>query len=595
MDKINFDGYSFYDIFTSGALTLLGHQEELNKINVFPVADGDTGTNLGSTMRSILEMSRRDESISESAKSIADAALIGARGNSGAIFAQYFHGIREFLGDRNNVSVEEMIEAFSHAVEYAYKAVLEPVEGTILTVIKVWSHTMTDEFTKMRNFIETFFAAYDRSLEALDHTRDQLEILKKSNVVDAGGKGFLIFLEGIRTYLQTGKKPKIDTIPDNVDGIGYEESHNFNETITNRYCTEALLNLKDDNADKIRQLAASFGDSVVIANNSEKMRIHVHTNNPADFFFQIKDYGDIVQQKVDDMQMQYQISNHRKYDIALVTDSSCDLPEAFMDKYQIQLVPLQLNFGPTGYLDKVTIKPEHFYKMLAKTKFYPTSSQPNIRTFQNLYSFLMSHYDKMIAIHISSRLSGTYNLSQTAAERFLLKNKTAAVIDSKQNSGAQALIVAEAAEMIDKGMTFDEIVDQINQIIPKSKIFVSVKSLDGMVRGGRVSPVKGVIAKMINLKPVISLDEEGNSELYGKGFSDKGNRKLIFKLFEEAHQTSGIKRYCVTHANNLKEAHIFEDIATKITGKKADFIYNLSPVIGAHSGTGAVSLSYIIN
>ena len=535
MNKIKFDGYSFYDIFTSGALTLLGHQEELNKINVFPVADGDTGTNLGSTMRSILEMSRRDESISEAAKSIADAALIGARGNSGAIFAQYFHGIREFIGDKKNLTVEEMIDAFAHAVEYAYKAVMEPVEGTILTVIKVWSRTMSDEFGKMRTFIETFFNAYDRSLEALDHTKEQLDILKRSNVVDAGGKGFLIFLEGIRSYLQTGKKPKIETIPDNVDGIGYEETHNFDETITNRYCTEALLNLDEENVEKIKEIAASFGDSVVIANSTEKMRVHVHTDNPADFFFKIKDYGDIIQQKVDDMQMQYQISNHRKYDIALVTDSSCDLPEEILDKYQIQMVPLQLNFGPTGYLDKVTIRPEHFYKMLAKTKFYPTSSQPNIRTFQNLYSFLMSHYDKMIAIHISSRLSGTFNLSQTAAERFLMKNKSTAVIDSKQNSGAQALIVAETAEMIDKGMEFEEIVDEINRIIPKSKILVSVKSLNGMVRGGRVSPMKGMIAKLINLKPVISLDHEGNSELYGKGFSDKGNRKLIFKLFEEAY------------------------------------------------------------
>jgi len=593
MEKQKFDGYRFYDLFTSGALTLLGHQEELNKINVFPVPDGDTGTNLGSTMRSILEMSRRDASIAESAKSIADAALIGARGNSGAIFAQYFHGIREFIGDKQHLSVDEMIEAFAHAVEYAYKAVLEPVEGTILTVIKVWSHTMSDEFSKIRNFIETFFTAYERSIEALDHTKEQLDVLKKSNVVDAGGKGFLIFLEGIKTYLKTGKKPNIQSIPDTIDGIGYEESHNYDETITNRYCTEALLSLKDDHVEEIKQIAASFGDSVVIANNSEKMRVHVHTNNPADFFYKIKDYGDIIQQKVDDMQMQYQITNHRKYNIALVTDSSCDLPEEILDQYQIQMVPLQLNFGPTGYLDKVTIQPDHFYKMLGKTKFYPTSSQPNIRTFQNLYSFLMSHYDKLIAIHLSSRLSGTFNLSQTAAERFLYKNKNATVIDSKRNSGAQALIVLEAAEMIEKGLEFDEIVDQVNQIIPKSKILVSVKNLDGMVRGGRVSPVKGLVAKLINLKPVISLDEEGNSELYGKGFSDKGNRKLIFKIFKETHEKYGIKRYCMTHANNLKEAKLYEEMATEITGKKADFIYNLSPVIGAHSGIGAVSLSYI--
>jgi len=303
MDKLRFDGYNFYDIFASGAISLLGHQEELNKINVFPVADGDTGTNLGSTMRSILEMSKRNISISESASSIADAALIGARGNSGAIFAQYFHGIREFIGDRNNVTVDELIAAFVHGVEYAYKAVLEPVEGTILTVIKIWSRTMSEEFNQIKNFIETFINAYDRSLEALDHTKDQLEVLKRSNVVDAGGKGFLIFLDGVRTYLKTGKRPQIQSIPETVESIGYEESHDFTQELKNRYCTEALLNLKQDCSDQIKQIAASFGDSVVVASTTQKMRVHVHTNNPADFFYTIKDYGDIVQQKVDDMKM----------------------------------------------------------------------------------------------------------------------------------------------------------------------------------------------------------------------------------------------------------------------------------------------------
>ena len=107
--------------------------------------------------------------------------------------------------------------------------------------------------------------------------------------------------------------------------------------------------------------------------------------------------------------------------------------------------------------------------------------------------------------------------------------------------------------------------------------------------------MKGLLAKLMNLKPVISLDSEGSSELYGKGFSDRSNRKVIFNLFREMHERKGIKRYCITHANNLKEAEMYEEIARAITGKDADYIYNLSPVIGAHSGIGAVAISYITN
>jgi DegV family protein with EDD domain len=589
------DGYKYYDSLTSGALTLLGNQEELNRINVFPVPDGDTGTNLASTMKAILEISRRHQSISESAKSIADAALIGARGNSGAIFAQFFHGLRTEIGNRTSISTAEIPNVFKKAVEYAYKAVLEPVEGTVLTILKVWSNSFYDEFQKAKDFLNSFKSAYYNSLEALDKTPEQLAVLKESNVVDAGGKGFLIFLEGVLYYLKTGVKPAIESFNNNPDNIIFEEKHVHEKDITYRYCTEALINIDEKNIKTLKKITASLGDSVVIANNDQKMRIHLHTNDPAEFFYRIKDYGDIVQQKVDDMKMQYQISNERKYPIALVTDSSCDIPDMLIDKYQIQMVPLQLNFGPVSYLDKLTIKPEQFYKMLNHTTYYPTSSQPNIRKFQNLYSFLMSHYDQLIAIHISSRLSGTFNLSQNAAEHYLNGNKKLTIIDSKQDSGAQGLIVEEAAEMIEKGLTYDEIVNRLSELIPKTKILVSVKTLDGMVKGGRVSPVKGLLAKLMNLKPVISLDSEGSSELYGKGFSDRSNRKVIFNLFREMHERKGIKRYCITHANNLKEAEMYEEIARAITGKDADYIYNLSPVIGAHSGIGAVAISYITN
>jgi len=593
LESTTFDVYKFYDTFTAGAMNLLGYQNELNKINVFPVPDGDTGTNLASTMRSILEMSRRHQSISEVAQSIADAALIGARGNSGAIFAQYFHGIRDYIGEKKEIHVTELINAFVYAVDFAYKAVLEPVEGTVLTVIKIWASVLKESFEELKAFVESFLKAFRRSTEALDQTTNQLKVLKESHVVDAGGKGFLIFLDGMGTFLKTGEKPDLTHIVDTVDTVAMSAEHHLDSEIKNRYCTEALIDSEKIDSQSLREMASGYGDSVVIADNGKKARIHVHTNNPADLFFELQKRGDIIQQKVDDMKMQYRIKNQRKYKIGLLTDSTCDIPEELLDKFQIQMVPLQLNFGSTGFLDKLTITPEYFYTLLAESPYVPSSSQPSFRKFQNLYSFLMSHYDKLIAIHLSSKLSGTYSLSQSAAEKFLLKDKEIAVIDSKMNTGALGIVVEEAAEAIDKGLSYDDVRDKINEAIEKTTLMVSLKSLKEMVRGGRVSPLKGFLGKMMNLKPVVSLDKEGKSTLYGKGFSERGNRKVIFQMFKEMHEEQGIKRYTITHANNRRDAERFEEIAKTISGKSADYIYNLSPVIGAHAGIGAVSIAFM--
>jgi DegV family protein with EDD domain len=291
------------------------------------------------------------------------------------------------------------------------------------------------------------------------------------------------------------------------------------------------------------------------------------------------------------MEMQYRVSQKRKYPIALVVDSVCDLPKEVMDYYQIQMVPLYFNFGQSQYLDKITMKADQFYSMLDSAEDYPVSAQPGMNTFQNLYHFLGTHYDSVIAIHVSDKLSGTWNASKKAAER--LRGKKISVINSRHVSGSIGLLVLKAAMMIEERRDHDEIVETIETLTNNARIFVSVNTLKYMVKGGRVSPVLGLVGKALNLKPIVSVDREGNSKLYGKAFSKLGNMKKILGFVEELNKKCHVVSYNITHAHAHKTAKAYEDSLTKLLGKKPEYIMEVSPVVGISAGIGAVSVSVL--
>ncbi len=154
---------------------------------------------------------------------------------------------------------------------------------------------------------------------------------------------------------------------------------------------------------------------MVIAGSPKKLRLHIHTDDPADLFYAIKDFGNITYKKVDDMLMQSDIVHHRKWDTAIITDSTCDLPKEIIEKYQIHVVPLSIHFEKDYYLDSVTLTPNKFYKLLGESKTNPTTSQPTYKDFTNKYNYLASHYKSIVGIHLSGKLSGTFSNSRKAA------------------------------------------------------------------------------------------------------------------------------------------------------------------------------------
>ena len=591
MEKM--DGRNLYYTFIAGAKKVIEHQIELNRINVFPVNDGDTGTNLAATIRSVIDSLHPNRSYKITADRIAEATLLNARGNSGIIFAQFFYGLSVEIGDFKSITLRQFAESIQRSVKYVYEAVANPVEGTMLTVIREWAEYIYQTWHKFSDFNHLLVSSSEVLRKSLHETKSKLKVLARNNVVDAGAKGFVLFVEGIIEFIQSRNikelllsKSETASFPKIEEAIPEKPEH--------RYCTEAVIrNSTLDNA-SLKSILSKYGDSLVIAGSDKIRRLHIHTNTPAELFDELRGTGTMTFQKADDMVRQSQAVYDRKWNIAIVTDSTCDLSQELIDMYQVNMLPINISFGDNHYLDKVTMKPAQFYKLLDECPDYPKSAQVNEGSFVNLYSHLASHYDSVIAIHLSDKLSGTYNSSLKAARSVSSEfNKPISVINSKNLSGALGLIVFKTAQAIEAGLPHDEIVRLAEGWVKKARIFVSVRTLKYMVRGGRVSAAKGLIAKILNINPIVSIDETGKAIVFDKAFNQRSNMEKVMSHIRASLTDNKIWNYIVLHANNKDAASWYMEKMEALTGIKPVSVVNISPVIGANAGVGAASVALL--
>ncbi len=591
------DGRSLYFAFLAGAQRIFENQGLINKINVFPVADADTGTNLASTMRSIVDSPIPTDNIKVTASALAEAALVGARGNSGIIFAQFLYGFSNEIVNEHNFTVENFAKSVRNAVNYAYEAIANPVEGTIITVMREWAEFIYAVKELFDDFVELLVNAYQKASESLKETTKMLEQLAKSNVVDAGAKGFVLFLEGMIDFFKNRNAIRHLDIPVNEISLSDVEEFSHDE-ITYRYCCEALLTLdprSKENKVSIRNAIENLGDSLVVAGSDKKLRIHIHSDDPTTLFGIIGKKASITYQKVDDMVMQLEQSHHPKTKIALLTDSTCDLPQELLEKYHITMAPLSLHVGDSHFLDRTTISSEQFYTLLDESPVMPTTSQPAYKEFINKYSFLATYYDSIIGIHISRQLSGTFSNSERAAKAVGEQSgKQISVLSSNRLSGALGLVVLRAAEAIENGMSHEELAEKIEKWSKQTQILVSIKTVKYLVRSGRLSYSKGMIGKILGVNPIISMDEEGKASTFGKSFSERGSMKLIMQRYQSLLKDGKAWGYAITHIRNQAAADWYAQQMEALTGMKPRFVNDASPVLGVNGGAGTTVVSLLM-
>jgi DegV family protein with EDD domain len=583
------DGNRLYYAFLAGGQAVIRDQAYLNKINVFPVPDSDTGTNLAATMRSIAEGARASRSADVTLGSIADAALSGARGNSGLIFAQFLYGLSQEIRDERRLTAHRFAEGARKAVQYARRAILTPVEGTMITLLHDWAEAVYEQRLKMNDFVELLSYSLHIAEKSLKDTPKKLAVLARAGVVDAGAKGFFDFLEGVVGFIKKGNikavmKAEAVSLPP------AREVYADRSSISKRYCSEALLVGEGIDFEAVQDLVRRSGESAIVAGSPSKLRLHVHTDTPADLFYEIQKYGTIQDIKADDMLRQYEAAHERKARVAILTDSSCDLPQSVLDGHQVHVIPFNLFFGESLFLDKVTIAPGQFYNLLKSRREMPTSAQPPQANVQRAIEFLAGHYDSVIAVTISGGLTGVCGQLLKAREALGLDASRVAVIDSRHLSVSEALIVLRIAEAVRDGRPFEEISLEAEAWVAKTKLWVDIRTLKYMVRGGRVSPLKGFMAAALNIKPIVTLDADGKAAILGKSFSRRQNMKKILGLIGQAAEGRRIWNYGLVHAQNPFRALRYADDLEKMLGKKAAFISEVSPVVGAHNGIGVVGV-----
>ncbi len=595
------DGRWLYYMFLAGTRKVVANQERLNRINVFPVKDGDTGANMASTLGAVVASVRPERPYKQMLDRIAEAALINARGNSGIIFAQFLFGVSSETTNRSSVSVEPFSASVKNAVRYVYRAVANPVEGTLLTIVRAWADFIDAKRHRVDDFGQLFIDSKAILEKTLAETPLQLDVLAKANVVDAGANAFFYFIEGIIECIRKDSirhlvKSTADTLAQkNINDEMPTESH-VPQEVAFRFCTEAVIRDVSLDHSRLSDILMAHGDSVVVAGAAKASRVHVHTSHPDRLFDRLQDVGTITFQKADDMLRQSQVIYDRKWKIALVTDSACDLSPSLIDDYQIHMLPINIYFGGNHYLDKITMRPEQFYRRIDKSGNYPKTAQVNEIAFKHLYTFLTAHYDAVIAVHLTAKFSGTYFSSCKAAETISrARGIPIHVIDSKTVSGALGLIVLRIAKAIEKGAALDAIVDQASRWVDDTRILVSVSTLKFMVRGGRVSPLKGLLANLLNLNPIVSMDADGNSMVFGKAFSQKANMKKVMAHIDRMGRNRPIWNYITMHANNRSAADWYARQMTALTAKPPVAEVNISPVVGASAGLGAASVAFMFD
>lgn len=598
-DWVELDGLQLANLLRAGIYRLFEKTDHINKINVFPVPDGDTGTNMSLTLSAVLASLDRGPEPHAGSMLVraADAALDGARGNSGAILAQFLLGLGDAAGHLSRLSIGEFVIALRKGAGYAKEALSQPREGTLLTVLREFADAAEAQAIRSQDFQSLFTHSLTRVNEALEATRHQLEELRSANVVDAGALGFVEVLEGMRRFLDTGEL-----------GTAVAPVHTGDELMAGsaapsadqdyRYCTECLVTAKVGTEIDLRQLRetlAASGASLVVSGSKRKAKIHIHVDDPETIFRIAEDFGELSGQKADDMRMQQSAAHHRRAQrVAVVVDSGADIPEDLAERYGIHVVPVRIHFATHSYLDKVSMTPGEFYRELVTNPTHPKTSQPPPGDFRRMFEFLASHYDAVVSVNLTSRHSGTWDAATKAAQRVATEGKPVSAVDSRNASVGQGLIAIAAAEAAAQGADAPAVVAATQAAMDQTQTFALLGSIDFAVRGGRVPAIVGNIARLLGLNVILRTWPDGRISAGGGLLGSVKLRTRFARFVARRYRIDAGRervRILVGHGDRLEEGRLLaEELVGRFPKDAVDFclLTDMGPAIGVHGGPGTL-------
>ncbi|RDY28685.1 DAK2 domain-containing protein [Romboutsia weinsteinii] len=302
------DGKNLRDMFVSGANNLQNHKDLVDKLNVFPVPDGDTGTNMSLTisyaMKELAKVS--NDNITDIGKALSKGSLMGARGNSGVILSQIIRGIAKSIEGKENLSTEDLAHAFKNGSDTAYKAVIKPIEGTILTVVRESGEHAIKVAKKEKDMLKFLELLIEEANESLKRTPNLLKALKEAGVVDSGGKGLVLIYEGMYSALKGNAIEIKDSNASEVQTIEVSRNNISTEDIKYCYCTEFILESNTVEDTKIRDIMLPLGDSLAVVGDDGVIKVHVHTNDPGKALQEALKHGQLLTIKIENMKLQHE-------------------------------------------------------------------------------------------------------------------------------------------------------------------------------------------------------------------------------------------------------------------------------------------------
>lgn len=582
----------------AGIARVAADAEHLNRINVFPVPDGDTGTNLAVMLGAVRGalLRQRERHAGRLLEIVADAALDGARGNSGAILAQFFHGLCDACQDRRLLTTEQFVRAVERGARYAQDALSEPREGTILTVIRDFGVEMAAQLSSGgQDFAELLDRGLLRAQSSLAATTAQLDALRRAGVVDAGAQGFVDLLQGVTDFVRQGSLRTEAT-----EGLFAEAAASLAgdayfsgaaQDATHRWCTECLVSGEALERRKLREAMAGLGSSLVIAGGKKRARIHLHADDPEAVFRAAARFGEVTARKADDMHSQQSSARAGAGTVAIVTDSAADLPEDLLTSLEIHLVPVRIHFGSRSYLDKVSLDTREFYREMQANPVHPTTSQPPPGDFRRLYQILGSHHAGIVSLHVTGRGSGTFQAASSAADRANTRAPVLA-LDSRNASIGQGLVVLRAAEMAAEGRDADDIARALERVIAGTRTWALLGSIDHAVRGGRVSAARRRLVRLLRLEPILATLPDGRIGMGGALWGQHRRLRRFARWIARRTDASRDWRYAVGHADAPEAAAaLVEELRAVLPAMEQAFVTEIGTALGVHGGPGTLVVS----
>ena len=572
-------GPALREALVAGIQRVLARRDEINRINVFPIADHDAGTNLAATLGAVLQ-GLRDPALAAAPggavlRRAADEANDAARGNSGVLFANFFQGAAEAVSANAALTVAGLAAAIARGTASARQAVAEPRAGTMLCVMQAFADSVASPQTDPR---QIFAAALGKARAALEGTREKLPQLRKAGVVDAGALGFFSLLEGIADYLEHGPDTTSADLPAELLEPGVITARDDAGPHSQR--VQCLLTAERvDRAGLQAALLALPLSQLVLSGTRSQLRVHACTDDPAAVLGAVRKFGTVSHEHT---------APAGEVDArpAIVTDTGADLPAEEVARLGLHLVPQRLSVDGQDRVDRVSLTAEEFYGAM-RANATPRTSQPPPGDFRRMFAHLLRFHREVVDVSLARILSGTLQGAERAAAR--VDSARVRVVDTFSGATGQGLLALWAGEAAQAGLGTAEITAGVEGMRARTMVYAVVRDIRYAVRGGRVPQIAETLTRLLGISLTLATKPNGKLGVKGalRGGADLPER--FARSIARRLRPDGRHRVMIGHCDCAAEAERAA-AAFRTSGRTIDrlWVVECGVAVGAHAGPGSL-------